>query len=332
LETAKIGGDFNFYKLANPLVGASPTNLRSLAQINALLDGLSPTQFTSLLDLDLSKAIVGGLYSGSFVEQLGASPQATLNATIATYDSLSTPNKQVLRELGIIGDGGVSIIGADADGLNRLLTAYATLDENISATTERLDERTVNLPATGSTFGTTAGPPVPQSFFFTRGEIVTVNMTKVRFESAGDLHVGATRHLIIDGSFWSSGPTFTVGANHDLYLYAADLIDLTSTNFSNGIRSIPMAAKTINLTNINFPNGSVASLNSKLGGVTFDGSKTVGRVNFFNVSYGGNSLNSMGDLTSSVGAAGNIAIGTLANPAALPSYTRPTNLPVPTPP
>ena len=334
LDSSRQNKTVNFYELANPALSGSP--LRPLADINALLGGLTAAQFSTLIDLDLSKAVlvaIAGNYDPTqATDLLGANPQTTLIETITTYQNLPPFHKQVLRELGIIGDGGVSIIGADVDGLNRLLTAYAALDENIRATTERLDERTVHLPATGSTFGTTVGPPVPQSFFFTRGDNVTVNMTKVRFESAGDLHVGATRHLIINGSFWSSGPTFTVGYNHDLYLYAADLIDLTSTNFSNGIRSIPMAAATINLTNINFPNGSVASLNSKLGGVTFDGSKTVGRVNFFNVSYGGNSLNSMGDLTSSVGAAGNIAIGTLASPAALPSYTRPTNLPVPTPP
>jgi hypothetical protein len=150
-----------------------------------------------------------------------------------------------------------------------------------------------------------------------------VTLYKVRFSSAGDLHVGATRHLVIDGSFWSAAPTFTVGANHDLYLHAADLIDLTSTNFSNNIRSITMSAATINLTNVNFPNGSVAALNSKLGGVTFDGSRTVGRVNFDNVRYNGTVLGSTADLSDPAKAAGNIRIGSFAAPVVPPAYTAP---------
>jgi hypothetical protein len=324
LDAANPGDDYNFYELANPSVSASPTNLRPLAEINMLLAGLTNAQFASLIDLDLDKAIIGGLAPSGFVELLNTTDRvADLIATITTYDNLPALHKQVLRELGIIGDHGVSIIGADAQGLDRLLTAYGALPGALRATTERLDESAVDLPSIGSSFGTTAGPAVPQSFFFTAGDIIPVTLHKVRFASAGDLHVGATRFLMIDGSFWSAAATFTVGSNHDLYLHAADLIDLTSTNFSNGIRSITMSAATINLTNINFPNGSVAALNSKLGGVTFDGSRTVGRVNFSNVSYNGTVLGSTADLSDPAKAAGNIRIGSFAAPVAPPAYTAP---------
>jgi hypothetical protein len=150
----------------------------------------------------------------------------------------------------------------------------------------------------------------------------------VKFRSNGDLFVGATRFLQINNSSLGSTPGFFVGTGHDLYLHAADLIDLTgtvSTNvmFSNNTRSITMAAATINLTNISFPAGSVASLNSKLGQTNFSGGSVFGKVNFNNVFYGTQILTSNADLfgaTSLNKANGNIAIGTLTAPAALPTH------------
>ena len=82
-----------------------------------------------------------------------------------------------------------------------------------------------------------------------------------------------------------------------------------------------MAAATINLANIDFPETSVVSLNSKLGQLSFGHSTSNGMVNFSNVSYGGNLIESPTDLTSPFGANGNIAIGTLAAPAPLPTHS-----------
>lgn len=85
-----------------------------------------------------------------------------------------------------------------------------------------------------------------------------------------------------------------------------------------------MAAATINLTNVNFPEGSVASLKTKLGGVNFGAVKIPGRVNFQNVTYAGQTLFQVTGQPSQVGGArGNIAIGTLTNPAPMPTYTAP---------
>src|SRR5690606_9808143 len=109
----------------------------------------------------------------------------------------------------------------------------------------------------------------------------------------------------------------------DLFLHAADLIDLNGTSFSADIRGITMSAATLNLSNLVFPEGSVASLNSKLGQVNFVNSDHPafqrGKVNFHNVSYGDFYLQSAADLDSPYGANGNIAIGTLKNPAKLPT-------------
>jgi len=150
-------------------------------------------------------------------------------------------------------------------------------------------------------------------------------MQNVLFTSGGDLHVGATRFLSINNSGLSANPAFMVGANHDLYLSAADLIDLTgniSTRimFDPNIRSISMAAVTINLTNIDFPGGSVASLNSRNLGINFiTGSTppTVGMVNFKNVTYGNGPVLNSSNFSSAT--LGRIAIGTLANPAPMPT-------------
>jgi hypothetical protein len=235
----------------------------------------------------------------------------------------------VLRELGVIGTGGVSIIGADTVGLDRLLTAYGALPAALRATTERVDE--TGIPGAGFSFGYSATPGAPSSFFFNNGHIAPVEMVNVLFSSGGDLHVGATRFLKINNSGLSANAAFTVGTNHDLFLRAADLIDLkghpsSGMMFSNDIRSITMAAATINLTNVSFPVGSVASLNAKLGGVNF-GSSIPNHVNFVsNVTYGTQPLTSAADLfgaTSLNKANGNIAIGSLNAPAALPTHFAP---------
>ncbi|MCS6275592.1 MAG: hypothetical protein H2169_14765 [Opitutus sp.] len=325
----------NFYELANPLISGGSSSLRPLADINMLLNGLTDAQFSILIELDLSAAILGGYDPNGpgngpnpFFELLNTTDRvADLKANIDAFSVLPAFHKQVLRELGIIGTGGVSIIGADTVGLDRLLTAYGALPAALRATTERIDE--TRLPGAGASFNYNVTPGVPNSFFFTNGNIAAVEMFNVLFSSGGDLHVGATRFLKINNSGLSANAAFTVGTNHDLYLRAADLIDLTGNSstgmmFSNNIRSITMAAATINLTNVSFPIGSVASLNSRdTGGVNF-GSSIPGRVNFVsNVTYGTQTLTSTADLfgaTSQNKANGNIAIGTLTAPAVLPTH------------
>lgn len=318
---------YSFFSLANP--GEGTTTYRTLSAINSLLGSLSSAEFATLLDLDLGKAVIErGYYTYDYetsnyviTPYFSGTPLAAIKETIGYFNQLDSGRKFVLRELGILGDSNVAVVGADTDGLDRLLTAYAALPGTLRATTERLDEYNTY----GSTYGNLGNPgtPVNRSYFFPRGYDKNYVMQNVAFESTGNLHVGATRYLRINND-WLDGDTFTVGANKNLYLYASDLIDLQSTGFSSDIRSITMAAATINLTNINFPDGSVASLNSRLGQVAFLGfedSPIPGKINFKNVSYGYNSLNSAGDLTSIYGANGNIAIGTLKNPAKLPTYT-----------
>ncbi len=329
LDAAQYGESANFYKLANP--PGSGTNLRGLTAINALLAGLTDAQFASLLDLDLGKAVVGGFSTSSFVELLGANPGdqlTTLLATISNYDSLPSLQKNVMRELGIIGEQNVTIIGAETEGLGRLLTAYGTLAGPLRARTEHLDEAAADNSGNGTTFDSTGEAAAAHSYFFPGISSSGTVMRSVQFVGTGDLYVGATRFLKIDNSALGSNPGFSVGAAHDLYLHAADLIDLTGTTstnvmFSTNIRSITMAAATINLTNISFPDGSVASLNSKLGTTNFAGGSVFGKVNFNNVRYGTNVLGSDADLANKALANGNIAIGSLAAPAALPAYVAP---------
>ena len=328
LDSSRQNKTVNFYELANPALSGSP--LRPLADINALLGGLTAAQFSTLIDLDLSKAVlvaIAGNYDPTqATDLLGANPQTTLIETITTYQNLPPFHKQVLRELGIIGEGNLAVIGADSVGLSRLLNAYGALNADLRATTQPLDE----FAASGSDYTVPNANAVPRSFFFNGSSGDSGHLiTNVKFRSNGDLYVGATRFLIIDNSSVESTPGFFVGSGRDLYLHAADLIDLTGTNstnvmFTNNTRSITMAAATINLTNITFPVGSVASLNSKLGQTNFSGSSVVGKVNFINnVFYGTQSLTSNADLfgaTSLNKANGNIAIGTLTTPAALPNY------------
>lgn len=303
---------YSFFDLANPPSSGSP--YRTLAEINSLLGALSGTEFGALQDMGLTKAVIETGANDTRVTNgyLGTTPLATLRATLAYYTQLDSAKKFVLRELGVIGDGNIAVIGADSAGLTRLLTAYATLPGTLRAATETLDESS----AGNATYGNLNNPgtPVDRGFFFPRGIDAGYVIQNIAFQSTGDLHVGATRYLRINDTTPLT-PTFTTGAGKDLYLYAADLIDLNATSFSASIRSITMAAATINLTNLTFPEGSVSSLNSKLGQVHFGSGPMPGYVNFNNVSYGTTPMNSLGD------ARGNIAVGTLAAPAPLPTYT-----------
>ena len=326
---------YSFFEIVNPEFRTHVFNqgpYRSLAEINTLLTSLSATEFGTLSDLDLGRVIIEqgvSFFDGEtttitdFLDDPatdGVSDSErvqNLKSTLAFFEQLPTEQKFVMRELGIIGDGNIAFVGADTAGLGRLLTAYSTLAGSLRARTERLDE----FEASFNTFGSLdSETPVDQSFFFHKNIDPSRIIQDVAFKSTGDLHVGATRYLRIETSEFSE-ITFQVGDNKDLYLHAADLIDLNGTTFSNNIRGITMAAATINLANIDFPETSVVSLNSKLGQLSFGHSTSNGMVNFSNVSYGGNLIESPTDLTSPFGANGNIKIGTLAAPAPLPTHS-----------
>lgn len=316
---------YHFFDLANPdTFGEGSSPYRTLAQINTLLASLSAAEFATLLDLDLAKAVIETGTGDYRVTNgyLGTSPGTTLKATLAYFNGLPRAQKFVLRELGIIGDANIALIGADSDGLDRLLAAYAGVSGSLRVATEQLQES----HAYYSTYGSDTGTARDRSFFFPSGFDRNYTMENVRFLSTGDLHVGATRYLRINNSMLGNSPTFVVGEDKRLFLHAADLIDLTSTGFNTGTRSITMAAHTINLSDIIFPEYSVISLNSKNGGINFvthaNNVFVPGTVNFKHVTYGSSGyLESQQDLTSQFGARGNIAIGTLKNPAGLPIYT-----------
>ncbi len=274
---------FNSYALAQPPTG-STLLYRTLSEINSLLAGLTDAELETLKDLGLSRAILQTVYLGN--------PQITLQNTIGYFNGLSTEKKFVLRELGIIDGENIAILGADSDGLTRLLAAYAAIPGTLRASTERLDDYMAGGTSGSKTYGNLLNPgtPVDRSFFFPRGTDDTHKIQKIAFQSTGDLYIGATRYLNIDNSTASLTTAFTTGAGKDLYLYAADLIDLNSTTFAATIANIRMSAATINLTNITFLTGSNVELRSKLGVANF-GSSVLGKVNFIsNVNYGATAI------------------------------------------
>ena len=306
----------------------SPTsNLRSLSEINTILAALTSDEYATLLDLDASKAI---FETGTLLDDKENVTDATtaLKAFVAIYNNLGTPQKSTLRELGIVGDDGIAFLGADSMGLGRLLTAYSELSGTLRASTERLNEIVTDQygnqsPLRGVHFGSSEVAQ-NRSYFFPYAETSTT-LVNVSFEAAGDLYVGATKYLVIDGT-GDINTTFTVAGGGDLVLRASNLIDLTSTTFSSGVRTITMEAATINLTNIDFPGSASAYLNSKLGG-TADGStgsgayphfgsSAYGRVNFIGgVKYNGNTIDSTGSFDSY---GNNIHIGSFTNPLVAP--------------
>ncbi len=309
----------SFFSLANPNLRPFTTSARTLSDINSILGALTPGEFTTLLDMDLGRVVLesgdndDGVVPFPFIN---GSPVDEIKAALGYYTQLDATKKFVLRELGIIGNQNIAVLGADTEGLSRLLTAYGTLPGTLRAATEKLQEFGPNF---GATYGGAASNLPDRSFFFPRGYDADTVMYSIGFQSPGDLYVGATNYLSIDGSS-RDGVTFRAGFNKSVHLYASNLIDLTATDFSAGIRSITMSAATINLTNIVFPDSSVASLNSKLGQLNF-GSSAPGKVNLTDVRYGTSDILDANNFSSAT--RGNIRIGTLANPAALPTYTPP---------
>lgn len=321
---------YSFFEIVNPEFRTNVFNhgpYRSITEINTLLSSLSAGEFGTLSDLDLGRVIIEqGFFEGDTsiptdfldnpsTEGLDDTERVqTLKSTLAFFTQLPTDQKFVMRELGVIGDGNVAFVGADTAGLSRLLTAYSVLPGSVRASTERLNEFSGNF----TTFGNSNNADTKSFFFpssFDRNHVIQ----DIAFISGGDLHVGATRYLRLESSEFSE-ITFQVGTGKDLHLYASDLIDLNGTTFSSNIRGITMAAATLNLANINFPDTSVVSLNSKLGQLSFGPSTTNGMVNFSNVRYGGNLIESPSDLTNPSVVNGNIVIGTLTAPAPLPTH------------
>ena len=271
---------YDIFSLANP---GTNSPYRTLSAINSLLAGLTVAEFETLKDLGLSRAIVE-------TGHLGSSPLSTLQNTLAYFTGLASDKKFVLRELGIVDGENIALVGADSDGLNRLLAAYAAIPGTLRASTERLDDYSAGGTSGSKTYGSLVTANVDRSFFFPRGTDATHKIQKIAFQSTGDLYIGATRYLNIDNSTASLTTAFTTGAGKDLYLYAADLIDLNSTTFAANIANIRMSAATLNLTNLTFPSGSNVYLNSKLGVANF-GSSVFGKVNFIsNVNYGATAI------------------------------------------
>ncbi|MFA6286821.1 MAG: FecR family protein [Opitutaceae bacterium] len=331
-----LASEANHYSFFQLFVGNSPVgppsiiptlsdgpmspSYRSLVLINALLDGLTEDQYGALLDLDAGRAIFEVAHLGDSAEDTTvATSLPSLTTFLDFYNTgLGNTQKSTLRELGIVGEDNIAFLGsdpADHTGLGRLLTAYSELSGTLRAQTEKLDENSVYYTHFGN-----SEEIKDRSYFFPYGETQTT-LYNVSFEAAGDLYVGATKYLVIDNTY-DEGVTFTTAYQGNLALRASNLIDLTSTTFSSGVRTITMEAATINLTNINFPGGAGVYLNSKLGGTSNGtdgsgkyphfGSSAYGRVNFIGgVSYGGNPITN----TSEFDAHGaDVHIGTLANP------------------
>ncbi len=324
--------------------GPPPPPPRTLALIDALLGKLTDPQYSALLDIDGARAIFEIGHLGDSSEDTNVdTAYKNLKTFLDFYNTdLGNSQKATLRELGIVGDDSVAFLGsdpADKTGLGRLLTAYAALSGSLRASTERLNETIPDGIGFGQHFGN-SDEIKDRSYFFPYGETQTPALT-ISFEAAGDLYVGATKYLVIDGT-GDINTTFTVASGGNLALRASNLIDLTSTTFSAGVRTITMEAATINLTNIDFPGGAGVYLNSLYGGTSNGtasfgdqetnkgkyphfGSSAYGRVNFIGgVSSGGNPITN----TSEFDAHGtNIHIGTLTNPV-----TPLTNPPPSTPP
>jgi galactitol-specific phosphotransferase system IIB component len=331
---AAEGRNYSFIELymsSGIVVPGAPTTLvstespyRSLANINALLDGLNDDEYAALLDIDAAKAILENNHLSA--SNAVADDSASLDRFLDFYHhDLGDAQKSTLRELGIVGGDSVAFLGsdpADQTGLSRLLTAYSNLSGSLRASTERLDDN-----ASYSHFGNSSDNK-DRSYFFPYGEYQNT-LYNISFEAAGDLYVGATKYLVIDNTY-DGNVTFVVPSGGDLTLRASNLIDLIGnsggTTFSAGIRTITMEAATINLTNIKFPSGAGVYMNSKYGGTgngvdgngayPHFGSSAYGRVNFIaGVSYNGNAITDTGTFDSH---GGNIHIGSFNAPVVAP--------------
>jgi hypothetical protein len=298
---------------------------RSLANIVTLLSNIAsnPDDYAALRDMDLGRVI---LFEG-YLEDIDANITAALTNAISFYRDLPVAQQGTLRELGIIGSDHAGFLGSDYTGVQRLLAAYAALPAAVRVDTQQMDE----------TFTDDKTYDGHVSYFLPFNKDYV--MKNVSFVSDSDLYVGAVRRLRIDNTgVVSPNTTFDVpldGSDLQTYvikLRAGDLIDLNGASYSANAAGIVMDAITINLAHFDFSEGSVAALNSRDGGTANGstgsgiypnwGGSAVGRVNFLtDVTYGGQPLNNTSQFDAN--ARGNIAIGSHANPASLPTYTPP---------
>ncbi|MBC8010034.1 MAG: hypothetical protein H7067_08050, partial [Burkholderiales bacterium] len=324
--------EFSGSAVLNVTVGSySESTYRTLAQITQILSALTTDELDTLRDMEIGETLVEERFFPADYEQRGgdvvtladtsvADTSTTpttaggqLKAMVNFYSSLSVDQKETLTELGILRatQDNFATFLSDFDGLRSLLGAYAALPDELRVDTQRISDSAYYQNFYG------------RSFFVPRAQAVDFggSLYYVTFTSDDDLHVGATRVLRITSGSSSEQDTFTTGLGKSLYLRAADLIELRDITFSTNIRSITMSAVTLNFYNIAFREGVVASLNSRDGVLNF-GSVQTGAVNFVEKnSYGGTPFNDLDSFNSAT--RGNLGIGTITNPAALPDYTPP---------
>jgi hypothetical protein len=199
------------------------------------------------------------------------------------------PERYVLTELGILGNGNLAVFGADIEGLANLLAAYAYMDASAPSFLYESD-----FAKTPSPRGAVQG----DNFFFPgNGSNNGATIYNVTFDTQGNyaLTVGATRKLIIDNTGYE-GVAFEAGYFYEegeysahygrVELRASDLVSLNNTRFGSNVTSVLIEAATINLSNITFNTGMSVDLNSKFGSANF-GSSKFGYVNLINnVKYG----------------------------------------------
>ncbi|MEZ0216861.1 MAG: FecR domain-containing protein [Rariglobus sp.] len=296
---------------------------RALYNIVYLIDSVAtdPDRYSALLDMDIGRVL---LFQGYLEGVVAENPDDDITDIknvlldgIDFYQNLTLAEQGTLRELGIIGSDHAGFLGTEYSGVQRLLTAYAGLSTDIRVDTQQIDETFAD--------DRTYGGHVSYFMPFNKDYV----MKNVGFVSNSNLYVGAVRRLRIDNTdVIEPRTTFDVpleGGELQTYvikLRAGDLIDLNGASYSANAAGIVMDAITINLANFNFHEGTVAALNSRDGGLHFTGTSVVGGVNFLGgVTYGYQPINSQPDFDTN--ARGNIAIGSHATPASLPTYTPP---------
>lgn len=298
------------------VLAVSYSYFRPLAEINALVDHVGPD---AVLDLALLDGIA---YTDHLPVDLLAA-KTRLGEIVQTVNDLGSA-RFLLRELGIVSDdsyGRFGLFHAASDGLGQMLRAYALLDKDLILLTEHLEN------AYSTHFSTRSSYFFPSDNGYDYDNIYSVSFSA---RAGEDLHVGATRRLVVSGNYafynsqteaYESIPTFNVADGRDVYLRASDLIQLDGASFSAGVRAIFMQAVTINLANLDFPDGSLVALTSRNGNLTFgSGFQEIGAINFISgVTYGGAPLDSLPNFQAN--SRGNIATGSFAAPAVLPSFT-----------
>jgi len=137
-----------------------------------------------------------------------------------------------------------------------------------------------NIEYTGSNLGIGSGDTGADSMWLVNTSI----------SAGGNLAVGSLGTMNITG-----GSTFTVGTSNkatsdpdNVYLYANELINIDTLNFSGRVDDIYMESRTINVKNTTFPSTSEVMLRSQSGALNINNTKNeivYGAVNFHNVKH-----------------------------------------------